>query len=101
MNNALTWIRSSPAQIVFLVAPAGYGKSTLAQALRREYERFSTCDCVDAATPRSFSQRVLAALSHENPENAEYYSELQMRLTSLDDEAECSQILEQAWRLCN
>ena len=97
-HNALERIRLSRAQIVFLIAPAGYGKTTVANALRKDYPRSAVCDCTDALTPASLARAVLSALAMENPDNAEEYYELQVRVRPGDGEAECANVIASAWQ---
>jgi DNA-binding SARP family transcriptional activator len=79
-----------------LVAPAGYGKTTLANSIRAEYANSASCDC-DCEDVKTFAHNVLLALQAENPNEASFFSGLLVQLSSIEQDAECRNILTAAW----
>lgn len=63
-------IERAEPRLLALVAPAGYGKSTLARQIARQRERSATCDCFGCDGALDFSRRLLTALATEMPERA-------------------------------
>ena len=58
--------RTARPRIVSIVAPAGFGKSTLArQFLAEAGGEFVVCDCAGLVQPGDFARRILAALADE------------------------------------
>jgi DNA-binding SARP family transcriptional activator len=55
-------------KIVALIAPAGFGKSTLAAQFSTSASRAAVCDCSWVDDSSSFLRAVLAALAKESPE---------------------------------
>lgn len=53
--------------IVALVAPAGFGKSTLARQLLAAYPSSAVCDCRGVVSDVDFARRLLPALADETP----------------------------------
>jgi AAA domain len=89
--------RSWSARVILLTAPAGYGKTTLANALRAQYDRSGVCDCLESETPSAFAHAVLRALAQEDPSDAAFFADLQVRLSSAQSESEIANILDTAW----
>lgn len=86
--------RQNP-RVVALIAPAGYGKSTLARQLSARSDP-GVCDCAAASSVADIGRNILRALVRIHPERASFFvqSELQASLAgqSADD------IAVQAWR---
>jgi DNA-binding SARP family transcriptional activator len=67
---SLARLISAAPHFVTIVAPAGYGKTTLAQAYAERFPSFATIDCARARSPRAFSVALVEALrdtAHDDP----------------------------------
>lgn len=64
-------VLGSGARLIRLVAPAGYGKSTLTRSLAPHFSVSVVCDCDGASSAGELAQRVVAALARENPKRSE------------------------------
>jgi DNA-binding winged helix-turn-helix (wHTH) protein len=64
----LARLSASEPRLVRLVAPPGFGKSSLARLFARRFERHAICDCAGVADSIDFAGRALAALASELPE---------------------------------
>lgn len=60
--------RAADAQVVKLIAPAGYGKTTLAAALANPDESVARCDCLQMRSPIDCIRGVLEAMGNVLPE---------------------------------
>ncbi len=58
------------AKIIALIAPAGFGKSTLAAQFSATSTRAAICDCAWVEDRSGFLRAVLAALAKESPESS-------------------------------
>ncbi len=63
-------IRAARPAIVALVAPAGFGKSTLVRQLLADYPAHGVCDCRGVGSDVELARRLLPALADENPERS-------------------------------
>jgi DNA-binding SARP family transcriptional activator len=94
----LDLLRSITARVTLLVAPAGYGKTTVANALRSDYEHAGVCDCYGIETVKGFVRAMLVALAQENPDEEAFFSGLQMRLLSAQTDGDATELVDTAWR---
>lgn len=69
---------SSPPEIAVLVAPAGFGKSTLARQIVEGHERSAVCDCAGPLGEVEFARRLIFALADEDPERATALSQVEL-----------------------
>jgi DNA-binding winged helix-turn-helix (wHTH) protein len=60
--------RAADPQVVKLIAPAGYGKTTLAAALATPNESVARCDCLHMRSPIDLVRGVLEAIGNTLPE---------------------------------
>jgi DNA-binding SARP family transcriptional activator len=67
-------------QIVALVAPAGFGKSTFARQFVRGQGPFAICDCAHVVNELDFARRLVPALADEAPERAPALSQRELML---------------------
>ena len=63
-------VRAARPAILAIVAPAGFGKSTLARQLAGDARAFAVCDCRGVASDLDLARRMIPALADENPERA-------------------------------
>jgi DNA-binding SARP family transcriptional activator/ATP/maltotriose-dependent transcriptional regulator MalT len=63
-------VRAAQPAIVSLVAPAGFGKSTLVRQLLLDYPARGVCDCRGVTSDVDLARRLLPALADENPERS-------------------------------
>jgi DNA-binding SARP family transcriptional activator len=75
-------VRSAHPAIVVLVAPAGFGKTTLARQLVEGLPAVAICDCRGVASDLDLARRVVAALAAASPRQ----STASQRETLLGDE---------------
>jgi ATP/maltotriose-dependent transcriptional regulator MalT len=76
-------VRAAGPAIVVLVAPAGFGKSTLARQLVAGLSAVALCDCRGVASELDLARRVVAALAAAAPRES---AVLSRRETLLGDE---------------
>jgi DNA-binding SARP family transcriptional activator len=76
-------IRAARPAIVVLVAPAGFGKTTLARQLVEGLPAVAMCDCRGVASDLDLARRVVAALAAASPRQG---AALSQRETLLGDE---------------
>lgn len=87
------------------MAPAGYGKSTLArQHVERRTERpgdgrpaAGWCDCTAIGTPLEFCQRILTALADEDPSRAPGLAQLSLLVAASPSAAGQLDLALEAW----
>src|SRR5215469_10644382 len=73
--------RTARPAIVSMVAPAGFGKSTLARQFAAELGGAAVeCDCAALAHPDDLARRVLAALAEETPQRAHSLAQLMVAI---------------------
>jgi len=75
---------SAQPRIVALIAPAGFGKSTVAAQFAKQAARYAVCDCRDVETAGQLGQRVLNALCEESPDLSAELSRRQLLLRDED-----------------
>ncbi|GAC1416976.1 MAG: hypothetical protein NVSMB5_07360 [Candidatus Velthaea sp.] len=66
--------------IVALVAPAGFGKSTLARQFVEGQDAFAICDCAHVADDLDFARRIVPALAEEDPQRGAALSQRELLL---------------------
>ncbi|MBV8204158.1 MAG: winged helix-turn-helix domain-containing protein [Candidatus Eremiobacteraeota bacterium] len=71
-------LNSTQPRIVAIVAPAGFGKSTVATQFAKQRGRYAVCDCREVETAGHLGQRVLEALSEESPDRSAELSRRQL-----------------------
>ena len=71
-------LRRLRPQIVALVAPAGFGKSTLARQFVEGQDAFAICDCANVADDLDFARRIIPALADEQPERGAALSQREL-----------------------
>ncbi len=92
-------VRAAQAAIVALIAPAGFGKSTLVRQLF-EGQPLAVCDCRGVTSDVDLARRLLPALADEDPERSASLSQSE---TMLGDghasAADRVQVALSAWRV--
>jgi len=73
-------LRRAQPHLIALIAPAGFGKSTLARQFIAGRSGVGICDCSGLAGDLDFARRILSALADENPERSETLSQCQLLL---------------------
>ena len=68
------------ARFVLLIAPAGFGKTTLARQFAERFPASATCDCTGVASEEELCRRILAALGRELPGTGRPLTELQFAI---------------------
>ena len=63
-------LRAAQPALVVIVAPAGFGKSTLMRQFGSAFAAFAVCDCARVRSPLELAQAVAGALARERPEGA-------------------------------
>jgi DNA-binding SARP family transcriptional activator len=92
-------VRSSSAQVVMLIAPAGFGKTTIAEALCADYaSNFAVCDCSEVTTAKEFLHSVIAALGKERAFEEVWFSQIQLELAGVEAENDRIDLLDRAWQ---
>lgn len=86
VERLLARIRSSSAQVIKIVAPAGFGKTTLTQALRAEYEVAAVCDCAGLRDVTAFVVGVVEALACERPGRFDSIASIKKKFQQISDE---------------
>lgn len=73
-------LNSLRPHIVALVAPAGFGKSTLARQFVEAQGAFAICECAHVENDLDFARRMVAALADEDPERGAALSQRELML---------------------
>ena len=73
-------LRRLRPQLVALVAPAGFGKSTLARQFLEDRQVFAICDCADVSDDLDFARRLIPALADEQPESGAALSQRELMI---------------------
>ncbi|GAC1406994.1 MAG: hypothetical protein NVSMB64_13310 [Candidatus Velthaea sp.] len=73
----LTMVRP---HIVALVAPAGFGKSTLARQFLEGQAAFAVCECAHVEDDLDFARRIVPALAEEDPQRGAALSQRELLL---------------------
>jgi hypothetical protein len=95
----LARLAASESRLIRLVAPPGYGKSSLARLFARRFERFALCDLQGAGGVVGFAHRALQALAAEGQERGESPALTRLRLHACDAEpATWRRALLDAWK---
>ncbi|MGC2243858.1 MAG: hypothetical protein WBA06_09555, partial [Candidatus Aquilonibacter sp.] len=66
-DRLLERLRRVDARLVAIVAPAGYGKSTLVQQFLAERGGGAVCDCANVRDELDLARCLIPALAAENP----------------------------------
>jgi ATP/maltotriose-dependent transcriptional regulator MalT len=98
-NALLDRLRKAKPRIIALVAPAGFGKSTLARQIMEHHEGVAICDCARLVDDLDFARRIISTLADEDPERSATLSQRQLLLgdDSASPEARVA-IAMAAWR---
>jgi DNA-binding winged helix-turn-helix (wHTH) protein/tetratricopeptide (TPR) repeat protein len=92
-------MNESEARLIRLIAPAGYGKSSLVRLFARRFGRFAICDCAGVAGPIDFAGRAMSALAGETPGGADGVALERLRLHAIEaDAATMSRALLEVWK---
>ncbi len=79
-NSLLDRIERARPKIVVLVAPAGFGKSTLAQQYLRDRGAVAICDCSAAGDDLDLARRLIPALAVESPDREQSLTQRELML---------------------
>lgn len=89
------------AKIVALIAPAGFGKSTLAAQFSATRARAAVCDCAWVDDRSGFLRAVLAALAKESPESSASLATTQLLVADPSRTAtESLELTLESWTAC-
>ena len=84
---------------MYLLAPPGYGKSSLARLYARRFEKSAICDCVGVTDAKDFASRAMAALASESQSGGDAIAATRLRLHATEaDAAAWSRALLEAWK---
>jgi DNA-binding SARP family transcriptional activator len=72
--------RAARPVIVSIVAPAGFGKSTLARQLLEGSDAFAVCDCRGVSSDVDLARRLVPALADETPDRSSNLSQSETML---------------------
>jgi hypothetical protein len=98
-SRLLARLFASEPRLVRLLAPAGYGKSSLARLFARRFDRHSICDCSNVTGTVDFAGRALSALAAESQSGGESISLTRLRLHATEaDAATWSRALLEVWK---
>lgn len=87
-------------KIVALIAPAGFGKSTLARQLTEGREGSAVCDTAGITDDLDLARRLLPALALENPERTQSLTQRELMLGDVGSSvAERVNLALEAWKL--
>ncbi|HZZ66403.1 MAG TPA: BTAD domain-containing putative transcriptional regulator [Candidatus Baltobacteraceae bacterium] len=99
VERLLVRIRASLAQVIKVVAPAGFGKTTLTQALRQDYDATAVCDCAGVQDATAFVVAVVEALAHERPGRYESTASVKQKFEQISDEFGRHSALAAQWEI--
>ncbi len=83
-------------RIIALMAPAGYGKSTLTRQYAASYPKQAICDLSSVTEESDCARAIVMALADESPERSESLISLELQLHDVDVKA-ASEIVLSAW----
>jgi DNA-binding SARP family transcriptional activator len=92
----LSGLRAGHPRLVAFVAPAGYGKSTLARQFGATFPASAICDCGAASTDMGFARIILDALAQTSPKDGAGLAQAHMALQG--EAGQCLEIVVKAWR---
>ena len=81
----LAGLARARASVVFLIAAAGYGKTTLVRQYAATFDRAAFCECSGVLTETDLARRVVDALIEEEPARANPLAGLRVSRTVLDE----------------
>ena len=94
----LARLSASEPRLVRLVAPPGFGKSSLARLFARRFDRHAICDCAGTGDPIDFAGRALSALASES-QSGDAIALVRLRLHATGaDFATWNRALLEAWK---
>ena len=67
----LSRIALSESRLISIVAPAGFGKTTIAKAIAEEHGPYAVCDVADVTDLQSFAQHIIRTVSQLAPERTD------------------------------
>ncbi|MDB5043672.1 MAG: transcriptional activator domain protein [Candidatus Eremiobacteraeota bacterium] len=85
-NRLVGRARRARARVLFVVAPAGYGKSTFMRQLLPAYASWTICDLAGARDGLDVARRIVSALGRARPEKADAIAQAQISLPNEFDE---------------
>jgi DNA-binding SARP family transcriptional activator len=92
-------LRRVQPRLIALVAPAGFGKSTLVRQFVEQGSSFAICDCAHVEDDLDFARRIVSTLAEEEPERGNTLSQRQLLLGDASTpEMERVAIALAAWR---
>lgn len=98
----LKLVSSSQSRLISMVAPAGFGKTTLAEAIAAEAGTRLRCDASSIGTLGEFTVRLAGALASEAPESEVCVrDDLIERVTGATSNELAADIVLQAWDSCD
>ncbi|HTV74010.1 MAG TPA: BTAD domain-containing putative transcriptional regulator [Candidatus Acidoferrales bacterium] len=92
-------VAAARPEIISLIAPAGFGKTTLVRQLLREQSACTICDCRGVDSDLALARRVVAALADENPDRAASLSQSEGLLRDGPSTADRITVAIAAWRV--
>jgi len=98
-NDLVARLLSADPRVIKVIAPAGYGKSTLVAALAKKFSEFSICDCANITGIVDFCKHVIAALAREAPAQAANLAQQELAVGA--DEDAWQSLAIQAWSAAN
>jgi DNA-binding SARP family transcriptional activator len=85
-NRLVDRARRVRARVLFVVAPAGYGKSTFVRQLLPGYASWAICDLAGARDGLDVARRIVSALGRARPEQADAIAQAQISLPNEFDD---------------
>lgn len=79
-NTLLERLHRAQPKIIALVAPAGFGKSTLARQFVKSHDGVAICDCARIEDDLGFARRIVSTLAEEEPDRSATLSQRQLLL---------------------
>ena len=70
-SRILDRVALSESRLISIVAPAGFGKTTIAKAIAEEHGSYVICDVADVTDVQTFAQQVIRAVSQLAPERTD------------------------------
>ena len=70
-SRILNRIALAESRLISIVAPAGFGKTTIAKAVAEEHGSYALCDVAGVTNLQAFAQQLIRAVNHVAPERAD------------------------------